>query len=140
MDESVLEIREFDGVGYQPLIDYGSWRVAILNWLDNVRPNLNNIMERHTETDEVFVLTRGKGVLLMGGNGPQVDEVLPQTMEIGKIYNVKRNAWHTILLSREASVLLVENNDTGDQNSEYFTIPAELHRQVMEIAQGYQID
>ena len=140
MDESLLEIRDFDGVGYQPLVDYGDWRVAILNWLDNVRPDLNNTMERHTETDEVFVLTRGRGVLLMGGNGPQVDGVGPQAMEIGKIYNVKRNAWHTILLSREASVLLVENKDTGEANSEYCAIPAELHRKVMEIAQSYGID
>jgi hypothetical protein len=140
MDESVLEIRDFDGAGYQPLIDHGDWRVAILNWLDNVRPDLNNTMERHTNTDEVFVLTRGKGVLLMGGNGPQADGVQPQVMDIGKVYNVKCNAWHTILLSRNASVLLVENKDTGDHNSEYFKLSAELHRQVMEIAQSHQID
>jgi len=140
MDESVLEIRDYDGAGYQPLVDYGEWRVAILNWLDNVRPDLNNVMERHTQTDEIFVLTRGKGVLLMGGNGPQADGVHPQAMEIGKIYNVKCNAWHAILLSREASVLLVENKDTGDHNSEYCKLSAELHRKLMEIAQSYGID
>ena len=38
-------------------------------------------------------------------------------MEAGKIYNVRRNTWHTVLLSREASVLIVENRDTGEANS-----------------------
>ena len=140
MDESLLEIRDYTGEGYQPLVDYADWRVAILNYLDNVRPDLNNGMERHLETDEVFVLTRGKGVLLLGGNGAQVESVQPEAMEIGKIYNVKRNAWHSILLSRDASILLVENKDTGESNSEYFTVSAELHQQVMEIAKNHQID
>lgn len=140
MDESLLEIRDFRGVGYQPLVDYADWRVAILNYLDNVRPDLNNTMERHLETDEVFVLTRGKGVLLMGGNGTQADRVQPEVMDIGKIYNVKRDAWHTILLTRDASVLLVENRDTGDSNSEHCTISPELHQQVMEIAKQHGIE
>lgn len=140
MDETLLEIRDYRGEGYQPLVDYADWRVAILNYLDNVRPDLNNGMERHTETDEVFVLTRGKGVLLMGGNDPQVNNVTPEPMDIGKIYNVKRNSWHSILLSRDASVLIVENKDTGDENTEHFTISDELHRQVMEIATTHGID
>jgi hypothetical protein len=135
MDESLLEIRNYDGEGYQPLIDYGDWRVAVLNFLDNVRPDLNNIMERHSETDEVFVLTRGKGTLLLGGNASKVDEIYPEAMEIGKIYNIKRNAWHTILLSRDASVLLVENKDTGKHNTEYFDLSAEQHAFVMETAE-----
>jgi len=140
MDETLLEIRDYRGEGYQPLVDYADWRVAILNYLDNVRPDLNNGMERHTETDEVFVLTRGKGVLLMGGNNPQVNSVTSEPMDIGKIYNVKRNSWHSILLSRDASVLIVENRDTGDKNTEHFTISDELHRQVMDIAANHSID
>jgi hypothetical protein len=134
MDESLLEIRNYDGEGYKPLIDYGEWRVAILNWLDDVKPDLNDTMERHTETDEVFVLTRGKGTLLMGGNAAKVEGIYPEPMELGKIYNIKRNAWHSILLSRDASVLLVENKDTGKENSEYFDLSAEQHRFVMETA------
>lgn len=140
IDESFLEIRDYDGVGYKPLIDYADWRVAILNYLDNVRPDLNTTMERHLETDEVFVLTRGKGVLLMGGNGPQADCVQPEPMDIGKLYNVKRNAWHSILLSRDASILLVENRDTGDHNSEHSALSPELCQQIIEIAKQHGIE
>jgi mannose-6-phosphate isomerase-like protein (cupin superfamily) len=134
MDESLLEVRSFDGSGYQPLIDYGAWRVAILRYLDDIQPDRIDKMERHTETDEVFVLLQGRGVLLIGGNGAQVDAIRPQVMEKGRIYNVKRFAWHTILLSRDASVLLVENRETGWHNSESAGLNAKQRAQVMELA------
>lgn len=134
MNESLLEIKSYEGIGYQPLIDYGTWRVAILRYLDEIQPNRIKSMERHTETDEVFVLLHGNGTLLMGGNGTQVEEVLPQTMEHGKLYNVKRNAWHNILLSRDASVLLVENRNTGRENSEYTDLTEEHCKLIMEVA------
>jgi ureidoglycolate hydrolase len=140
MDESLLEIREHRDGGYKPLIDYGEWRVAILNYLEDLQPDRIKTMERHTETDEVFVLLSGRGVLILGGNYPEVDRILPQRLESGKIYNVKRNTWHTILLSRDASVLLVENRDTGKHNSEYTELSKEHCRFIRETAQLEQIN
>lgn len=133
-DESLLEIRSYDGSGYQPLIDFGEWRVAILRYLDDIRPDRIDSMERHTQTDEVFILLRGRGLLIMGGNNEQVGEIHWQKMETEKIYNVKQHAWHTILLSRDATVLLVENRDTGNENSEYSRLPPEQRRLILELA------
>jgi hypothetical protein len=36
MDEKMLEIREYGGPGYAPLVDYGAWRVAALNFADGM--------------------------------------------------------------------------------------------------------
>ncbi len=72
MDEQLLEIRDYEGEGYQPLVDFGAWRVAILRFLDGLQPERQGTMERHMETDEVFVLTKGKGMLIMGGNAAQI--------------------------------------------------------------------
>ena len=140
MDENLLQIRDYDGIGFKPLVTFGNWRVAILRYSDDIHPSNNRTMERHTETDEVFVLTKGRGALIIGGNGLQVDEIYPQTMEPGKIYNVRRNTWHTILLSRDASVLIVENRDTGKQNSEFTSLSSEVHRQIAEAAAREQVD
>jgi hypothetical protein len=140
MDKTVLEIREYTDEGYQPLIDYADWRVAILNYIDELRPDQNTRMERHMETDEVFVLMRGRTVLFMGGNGAQVDVITPQVMEPGKLYNVKKGAWHNVLMTRDASILLVENRNTDDENSEYFYLTPEMHDQVLEIAKTNQIN
>ena len=66
MDEKLLAIREFIDPGYQPVIDFGGWRVAILNYLDEIHPERIKSMERHNETDEVFVMVKGQGILYIG--------------------------------------------------------------------------
>lgn len=134
MDESLVEVRSYAGEGYMPLVTFGDWRVAALNYLDGVHPDNNKTMERHLETDEVFVLTRGQGILLIGGNGPELDRVCPQEMELGTVCNIRRRTWHTILLSRDASVLIMEQADTGEHNSEIATLSPELYGQLLEIA------
>jgi hypothetical protein len=125
MDNKMLDILGYTGEGYKPLVDYGEWRVAFLRYIDDLQPDHINEMERHTETDEVFVLIHGQGILLVGGVENHVDEIYPNVMEFGKLYNVKRNAWHCILLSRDASVLLVENRNTSRLNSEYTRLTEE---------------
>ncbi len=134
MDENLLEIRDYNGKGYQPLVDFGGWRVAILCHLDELKPDHINSMERHIETDEVFVLIQGIGILFLGGNQPAVNEIHPQAMEIGKLYNVKRKAWHTVALSQDAKVLLVENCDTGEQNSEHTSLLPEHSQTIRDFA------
>ncbi len=62
MDERLLQIRDHQGEGFQPLVYFGSWRVAILRPRADTRAEGITVMERHTQTDEVFVLTRGRGV------------------------------------------------------------------------------
>jgi hypothetical protein len=136
MNENWLQIHSYEGQGFQPQVTFKSWQVAILNYLDKIHPERNNSMERHTETDEVFVLMRGWGILIIGGNGKTIEGVYPQVMEIGKVYNVRVNTWHTILLSEDASVLLMEECNTVVENSEYTTLPDEFHKQIMEIARS----
>lgn len=136
IDETLLEIREYDGEGYQPLIDFGEWRVAILRYLDDLQPDRINSMERHMQTDEVFVPLRGRGMLIIGGTGQRVGEINSQKMEMGKIYNIKREAWHTVLLSRDATILLVENRDTGKHNTEYTALSAKTLEVIQALAKG----
>ena len=138
MEEALLEIREHEGKGYRALVDYGAWRVAILRFEDGLLPEHQHSMERHLETDEVFVLTKGQGLLIVGGNEAQIGTLVVQAMEIGKIYNIRRNAWHTLSLSRDASVVIVENQDTGQNNSEYADISAEQRRRIVELADREQ--
>jgi hypothetical protein len=134
MDEPLIEIRGYHGEGYQPLIDFGEWRVAFLRYLEDIQPDLINSMERHTKIDEVFVLLNGRGALIIGGNDAEVDCICSQRMEFGKVYNIKRLAWHTILLSHDATVLLVENRDTSKYNSEYASLSPIQRGQIIEIA------
>ena len=112
----MIEILGYTGEGYRPLVDFESWRVAFLR--RNERFASLTGRERHLETDEVFVLLQGKATLVVG------EEMEEHKMEKFKIYNVRRGVWHGIVYSKDARVLIVENHNTSDENSEkYFLNP-----------------
>lgn len=115
--ETLLEIRQHLAEGYQPLIDYGEWRVAILRYIDELLPENISKMQRHDETDEVFVLLEGRCILFIGEGDGQITHIHAQDMEPLKLYNVKRSCWHTHTLSIDATVIIIENRDTTDHNS-----------------------
>jgi ureidoglycolate hydrolase len=110
--------------------------VAILRWEQASLPENIEMMERHTQTDEVFVLLEGKATLILGGNSTMVDGIQSQELELCKLYNVKRNAGHTVLLSRAASILIVENCDTGVDNSEYCSLSKEFKEEIISLSKG----
>lgn len=140
MDEKLLEIGEYIDPGYSPVIDFQTWRVAILNYLEEIHPERINFMERHNETDEVFVLIKGQGILFLGEGEQRIEKIHPQIMEPGKIYNVKRSTWHTVVLSREGSVLIVENQNTSRENSSYSTLDPEQRGMIFKTARREQSD
>jgi hypothetical protein len=115
--ESLLEVREYQGVGYQPVIDYGEWRVAILRWHDDMIPANIYQFQRHHETDEVFVLLSGKCILFIGEGSDTITEIYAEDMEPLKLYNVKRSVWHFHTVSSDAVILIIENRNTGAANS-----------------------
>ncbi len=140
MSENLLEILEFKGIGYKPLIDFASWRVAILRYIDELIPNRIERLERHVETDEVFVLLAGRAIIFIGEGGSQPASLSAHVMEQGKLYNVRRNTWHVAVLSFDASILLVENQDTGPANTEYNNLSAELRQALVDFSVREQPD
>jgi hypothetical protein len=60
---------------------------------------------------------REKPILIFGDEGGIIEAIFPQVMEIGKVYNMKQDVWHTAILSWDASILIVENQDTEFNNS-----------------------
>jgi hypothetical protein len=130
INETLLEVREYLGDGYQPLVDYESWRVAILRYHEELLPENLHTMQRHNETDEVFVLLVGRCILFLGAGGEQVEKVYAQDMEPLKLYNVKKACWHTHTLSQDAVVLIVENRDTVVENSPTIPLSVAQHEEI----------
>ena len=138
MDETILEIKEFKGIGYLPMIDFGTWRVAFLRYIDELIPRNINRVERHRETDEVFVLLEGQAVLFMGTGDEQVEKLEPVVMAPCKLYNVKQNAWHCCVLSHDATILLVENRNTGLTNTDYCALEDDQKELIVKSAKQFQ--
>lgn len=119
MKNNLLEIHEYIGKEYKPLVDFASWRVAMLNYSPGLLPEQLTRMQRHNETDEVFVLLQGRCLLFVGEGREAVTAIHATDLEPGKVYNVRQGVWHTHTLSRDAKVLVVENRDTTYDNSPF---------------------
>lgn len=90
-----IEVSEYSGAGYLPLVNFGSWRVAVANYGPHFDRATYRYFERHLLTDEVFVLLEGEAELVEGG-------AEPMRLEAGKLYNVRQGVWHALLLSEDA--------------------------------------
>lgn len=128
MNQSGLDIIEYAQEGYKPLIDCNGWRVAYLRYLEELHPQNIAYLERHMATDEVFVLLAGEVTLMMGDGDASVQGVYGVPMQPHKLYNVKKGAWHGVLMSKDATILLVENTDTGKDNTEYYNLTPEIRQ------------
>ncbi len=114
---ALLETIKFNGIGYLPLVDFESWRVAMLRYHPELLPENIADMQRHDQTDEVFVLMEGRCILFMGEGKQEISSITAVDMLPFQVYNVKKGSWHTHTLSEDARVLIVENQNTCDDNS-----------------------
>ena len=109
-----IEITEYTEEGYKPIVHFEHWKVAILNYIDElIVENIDN-MQKHKFTDEVFVLLKGDITLFTAGDGDEPGEIKKTHLEPGKAYNVKKGVWHTHTLEEGASCLIIENEETND--------------------------
>ena len=136
MQNNLLEIQEYIGEGYKPLVDFESWRVAMLNYSPALLPDQLTQMQRHNETDEVFVLLQGRCILFVGEGEKRVGRIYAADLEPGKIYNVKRAVWHTHTLSFEAKVLVVENRETTYDNSPFSPLTPAQHQELVRLTRS----
>jgi len=140
IDETLLEVHDYTLAGFRPVIDYGAWRVAILNSSEELLPENLSQMERHHETDEVFVLLRGRCILFLGAGDETITQIYAEEMRPFKIYNVKKAAWHTHTLSEEAMVLVVENRDTTTANSAYGALTEAQRQTIVDLTRAWWND
>jgi ureidoglycolate hydrolase len=134
MHNNLLEIQDYTEDGYSPLVDFENWRVAMLNYSPELLPEKLTQMQRHNETDEVFVLLQGRCILFIGEGNETVCRMHAADMEPGKVYNVRQGVWHTHTLSRTAKVLVVENRDTTFDNSPFTPLTAAQQQELIRTA------
>ena len=119
---TILDVQQYHGEGYAPVIDFGTWRVATLNYTPDLLPEAIHQMERHNASDEVFVLLAGQCILYLGEGDASIERIHAVDMQPRQYYNVKRGGWHASTLNRDAVVLIVENRDTSALNSSYIQL------------------
>ncbi len=133
IDPSLLEIHAHTDEGFRSLAAFGAWRVAVLNYIEHLRPEALTNMQRHDETDEVFVLLQGRCILFLGDGDQAAGTVHAVDMVPLNLYNVRRGTWHTHTLSEDASVLVVENRETTLENSPFCELSAEQTAEIVAV-------
>lgn len=129
-----IEVHQSFEEGYHSQVDYGAWRVATLRYLEELAPENIEAMERHNETDEVFVLLQGRCILFLGEGEGVIETIHPVEMSPHKMYNIKKGVYHTHTLSPDALLLIVENRDTGSTNSDRLRLTEEHREQLVACA------
>lgn len=111
-----MEVLEYTGIGYEPILAHRDWRIAILNYHPELLPENMTNFQKHMLTDESFVLLKGHCILFIAED-ENLEQIHPVDMEPGKLYNIKAGTYHTHTLTEDAMVLIVEGDDTCDDNS-----------------------
>lgn len=123
--------------GYHPFLISDGWQVAQLNFLEEQHINNINKIDAHHQTDEVFVLLKGKAVLILASikDGEPIFEV--ELMKPRITYNIKKNEWHNIAMEKGSKVLIVEKSNTHLNDFSYMDLSpnkiAELKTMVKEV-------
>jgi ureidoglycolate hydrolase len=122
----MLEEINIQGQGFQPLKDHGSWRIAQLSFASSVNA-LDSLaaLGRHFQTEEAFVLLQGEAVMVTAGTQDQPGSFEAVKFAAGKIYVVRQRQWHAAVLKPGSRLLIVENRDTGAENSENHSLSTE---------------
>ena len=119
MDAAFLRTEEYSGEGLKRVVESGSWFVGTKNWKPANDAAEFDMMERHLETDEVFVLLDGHCTLLVAcADDGSCRDIRCVPMQAQKVYCIPKGIWHNTITSRDAKLILAENRDTSDANSE----------------------
>ena len=105
----IVQVKKHDQDGYQVCVDsVESWIVAISNASPASDPDEVSFFGSHPNTDETFIPIKGN-VCLAAAPRDAPEQFTVIAMERGACYNVKRNTWHTVLMSPGSKVAICEN-------------------------------
>ncbi|MDO9629030.1 MAG: hypothetical protein Q7I99_03935 [Acholeplasmataceae bacterium] len=109
---------DFKGIGYEKLFHHQNWRVAILNYIEELELDQIVYVESHDLTDEVFVLLSGTCHMFFAEiENQRVKDVTCLSLEQNKVYKIPMGVYHTHTLSSDAKLLIIEEENTCYENS-----------------------
>ena len=94
--------------------------MGIKNYKPANDKSLFNELERHNETDELFVLTAGACSLVYADGADWEIKFGAVSMERGKVYNIPQGLWHNTITVPGTRMVLIEDPGTGMSNSEIY--------------------
>ena len=109
--------KQYDGEGIGGELAANNYLCSFLKFLPRLIPEKVVSMQKHTESDETFVLLKGKAALYLADGKDKPENITFVKLEKEKSYTVPLGVWHAPIMSEDAKIFLVENNNTVESNS-----------------------
>ena len=104
----MIEKYSYEGQDFSVAMQFEGWKIGLLRYSD--RFSKFDRLERHLLTDEAFILLDGKATLYT-----ETEQV---EMQKCVIYNIPKGEWHHITVDQTTTVMVVENSNTCDENTQ----------------------
>jgi len=104
----MIETSSFTGEDFLVVKQFENWKIGFLRY--SKRFSVFDRLERHMLTDEAFILLEGQATLYT-----DTESVV---MQKNIVYNIPKAEWHHIVVSKDATVMVVENSSTCEENTQ----------------------
>ena len=118
--------------GYHPFLIRDGWQVAQLNY--DKKQEVENItrLDIHNHTDEVFILLKGKAVLITATINNDKPTLELELMKPEMIYNIPQKTWHNIAMKEGSEVIIIEKSNTHLYDFEFFDLTEEKQSELVK--------
>ena len=108
MGKLMIEKFSFTGQDFCVVKQFEGWKIGFLRY--SQRFSKFDRLERHLLTDEAFILLDGCATLYTDTEEEQ--------MQKNVVYNIPKGGWHHITVSQDATIMVVENSSTNQDNTQ----------------------
>lgn len=121
--------------GYHPFLIRDGWQVAQLNYMPEQEIGNIKKLEVHHLTDEVFILLKGKAVLITAKIKGEEIEYDVELMQPNITYNIPVETWHNIAMEEGCEVIIVEKSNTHEGDYDFFELPVKKRMEMKALVQ-----
>ena len=117
-----IEKYQVEDSGYHPFLIREGWQVAQLNYTSEQEIGNIKKLDVHHLTDEVFILLKGRSVLIGAEIKDGQVEFEAELLKPFITYNIPAGTWHNIAMQEGSEIIIVEKSNTHLADFEYFQL------------------
>ncbi len=135
------EVYENNGEGIRCVYKNAKWLVCIKNWKpDNDIAGLAHL-EIHHSTDEQFILSAGKAILVTAERtNDKFENIVLTLMENGKVYNIPEEIWFYSITQKDTKMMYVQDAGCSMDNSDLCDLTADEISYIQQKAKALLAD
>lgn len=130
-----ITMYEFAQEGMRRVFENDKWMVGIKNWKPANDISGIDCLERHNETDELFVLVAGSCTLIYANETDHGIRFGAVRMEPQKVYNIPASLWHNTITQKDTKMILIEDSNTSMENSDIMTLDEEQIKTIRSLVE-----